>query len=658
MKACLMKVNYDPRYTSSTFEDRFRITSGIYTTPDKKSTKKIKERISVDFSSNDKRLSQKEQFRRSEGSFKITSSKSPASGVQLARILEEHNQTITRSYTMPEYCNPSKNKLKKSEYLELERKARVAADKAIRNKKIFQILGPYNSLRLALRRRGWVERFSNIPAADKENEDVTEGDDKRKVIKPWLEDNGIYAIMSHCVRNCTPTFLFSVKSQDVDTRLIKSGQVVNHYGKAKHFTTKVGLSVNIRNVPWYENANPNQFFPRSYKLDEADERDSFIDDFRLTACVSLLKHFVNNHKNDLTKDTTKTISLKSLEMAISQCELFIAERHHEDLDKKSNKKLQDEEWDILLMDSYTLIHEGARVTNVTENMLDICKELIKKLQPLLPQYDLDGNRNVWILKPGAKSRGRGIYCFDKLHVILRSSEEAGEGAMPIVQKYIERPLLIHNRKFDIRQWFLVTDWNPLTYWFYNDCYIRFCSADYTLADFDRSIHLSNNIIQKGYSNNNAKLPDDHMWSKDEFIDYLRSESKEDQWKKKIVPAMKLAIKCSLLCSQELVESRKQAFELYGADFILTEDLQPWLLEINSSPTMAKNTRVTKIMVDNVLEDTLKVVLDRKTDKSCSTGHFELGFQQQSISQVNASTDSHSLSIQGRKILKPKPALKR
>lgn len=69
-------------------------------------------------------------------------------------------------------------------------------------------------------------------------------------------------------------------------------------------------------------------------------------------------------------------------------------------------------------------------------MLNICKDLMKKLQPLLSQFELDGNRNVWILKPGAKSRGRGIHCFDKLHAILKNSEEAGEGAMPIVQKYI------------------------------------------------------------------------------------------------------------------------------------------------------------------------------------------------------------------------------
>jgi hypothetical protein len=49
----------------------------------------------------------------------------------------------------------------------------------------------------------------------------------------------------------------------------------------------------------------------------------------------------------------------------------------------------------------------------------------------------------------------------------------------ITQKYIESPLIIKSKKFDIRQWVVVTNWQPqLEIWFYDENYLRFTSETY------------------------------------------------------------------------------------------------------------------------------------------------------------------------------------
>ena len=95
----------------------------------------------------------------------------------------------------------------------------------------------------------------------------------------------------------------------------------------------------------------------------------------------------------------------------------------------------------------------------------------------------------------------GISCQIYLNKILTmASTTANVGQRDnkiVVQKYIERSFLIYSTKFDIRQWFLITEWNPLTVWFYKDCYVRLCSRPYSLENLDMLVRFE--YISRGYT---------------------------------------------------------------------------------------------------------------------------------------------------------------
>lgn len=122
---------------------------------------------------------------------------------------------------------------------------------------------------------------------------------------------------------------------------------------------------------------------------------------------------------------------------------------------------------------------GARWEDMGEDMvgemMNACFERLRVEHS--SQLESDGTRNIWIVKPGHGSRGRGIMCFDDLQKIIARATSRKRGA--IVQKYVENCLLLEGRKFDIRLWVVVSTWNPLTVWVYEP-YIRICTDLHSL----------------------------------------------------------------------------------------------------------------------------------------------------------------------------------
>jgi len=101
---------------------------------------------------------------------------------------------------------------------------------------------------------------------------------------------------------------------------------------------------------------------------------------------------------------------------------------------------------------------------------------------------------------------------------------------------------VQDRKFDIRQWVLVTDWNPLTIWCYRESYVRFCVQEYDSKSDTRKNHLTNNSVQKKYAE--MSETDGLMWSREEFADHLEEEFGDDPWTEKIWPQIKKYVKAS------------------------------------------------------------------------------------------------------------------
>jgi len=234
------------------------------------------------------------------------------------------------------------------------------------------------------------------------------------------------------------------------------------------------------------------------------------------------------------------------------------------------------------------------------------------------EYKERDNHNLWILKPNALSRGRGI------HIITDPSNVPIDEPC-IISKYIHNPLLINSLKFDIRLYVLLTSVDPLRFYVYNEGLARFCTEKYNLNMKDnRYVHLTNYSInkrsEKFVQNNNAEEDNvGQKWSLTALNRYLEANSVDTSqlWTRIYDLIIRTMIACEpslFLAYKKKAVHRGNCFELFGFDVLLDEELRPWLIEVNLSPSLVCESPLDQQIKSNLVADMFTLIGIRQFDR--------------------------------------------
>lgn len=236
----------------------------------------------------------------------------------------------------------------------------------------------------------------------------------------------------------------------------------------------------------------------------------------------------------------------------------------------------------------------------------------------------------WIVKPPASARGVGIKVVHKWNQIPRK--------MPlVVQKYLDDPYLINDTKFDLRLYVLVTSFNPLRIYLYDNGLVRFASVKYSANSEtlqDRYMHLTNYSINKlsaSYTQNeDAEACQGHKWTLKALWSFLETEHKVD------VAALQdsivdVVIK-TMICGEHSIsqmtranqQSRYCSYELFGIDILLDSKLKPWLLEVNISPSLHSSSPLDLAVKGPLVRDLFNIVGFHLPDKISAQHQKEFG----------------------------------
>jgi hypothetical protein len=199
----------------------------------------------------------------------------------------------------------------------------------------------------------------------------------------------------------------------------------------------------------------------------------------------------------------------------------------------------------------------------------------------LQQAALDDPGRRWILKPKNSSRGRGVR-------VLRDVAAVPLESKWMVQEYVANPHTMKQRKYVLRLYVLISSITPLRVYLYRQGFAKLASAPYDIDDIDNLYsHLTNPDINA--LNTDADVPVEFV-DLDRYRQWLREEGHDDQAlfdrvRDLVTLTAIAAVEPMRERTRELGVDARGCYELLGVDCLIDEDLKPWLLECNLSPSV-------------------------------------------------------------------------
>lgn len=227
--------------------------------------------------------------------------------------------------------------------------------------------------------------------------------------------------------------------------------------------------------------------------------------------------------------------------------------------------------------------------------------------------EIYSEKSTWIIKPGENTnRGSGIKVSNNLQEILEIVSHANPIERTyIIQKYIEKPLLINKRKFDIRCYALITSINGhLQAYFYEEGYLRTASKEFSLKSTDKYIHLTNDAIQnKGEEY--GKYESGNKLSYADFQRYLSVNHPQINFFENILPQIKNIVFDTVKSVKSTLNDQRKmhTFEILGYDFMLDNNFKVWLLEANTNPCLEVGCSLLAKLIPAMLDNAFRIAID-------------------------------------------------